>query len=310
MINILLDCTKLKDMELMYNIGIGLKYFLIGILILIPFITLLKVLFNFFSKIRSRRTIKKFFIQTCLSIGLIFSVYLTPKFFSRVDEYKSSFDYCMKYTNKTNLNKLKENDKEKQLLKETGIEEKYNNLELMIKESKKDLITKINNQDKNNNEKRNMTIEIEEKKGQWGNLKFEGGIFYILGSNEKINKRDGLLGLNPVFLNRLNKMIEDSKEYNHKINVVIGYRPYSKYLETFNKDECNESCSYNLHPSVQMHSYGISSKLYFSTEEAKKWAYDNAYKYGLYFKYDSIIEPSKVVYNDYPTCNSLCEVEE
>ena len=70
MINILLDCTKLKDMELIYNIGIGLKYILIGIFILIPFITLMKVLYNFFSHITSRRTVKKFFMQTFLSIVL------------------------------------------------------------------------------------------------------------------------------------------------------------------------------------------------------------------------------------------------
>jgi len=310
MINILLDCTKLKDMELVYNIGIGLKYILIGIFILMPFITLIKVLYNFFSHITSKRTVKKFFIQTFVSIGLIFSVLLMPMVFSRADEHKSNLDYCLKYTTKVNLDKLREDDKERKLLKENGIEEKYLELEEKIKENKSDLIYKINNGDKNNNEKRPMTINVKENNGKWGTLEFRDGIFYILGSSENVNRRDQLLGLNPIFYNRIKVMIEDAKNNEYKINIVVGYRPYFKYSYLYGEDDCINKCSYMIHPDTQMHSYGISALLNFSSEEAKVWAYSNAYKYGLYFKYDNIIEPSRIVYKDNPTCKSLCEVEE
>lgn len=309
MINILLDCTKLKDMELIYNIGIGLKYILIGIFILIPFITLMKVLYNFFSHITSRRTVKKFFMQTFLSIVLTLLVVITPMFFKGVNEYDSDLNYCLKYTTKTNLNKLREDDKEKKILKENGIEEKYIKLEEKIKEINSELIYKINNGDKNNNEKRSMTINIKENNGKWGTLEFRDGIFYILGSSENINKRDQLLGLNPIFYNRLKAMINDASNIGYKINVVVGYRSYLKYSYLYGEDDCINKCIYMIHPDTQMHSYGISAKLDFSSEAAKTWANNNAYKYGLLFKYDNIIEPSRVVYKDSPTCNSLCEVE-
>lgn len=309
MINILLDCTKLKDMELIYNIGIGLKYILIGIFILIPFITLMKVLYNFFSHITSRRTVKKFFMQTFLSIVLTLLVVITPMFFKGVNEYDSDLNYCLKYTTKTNLNKLREDDKEKKILKENGIEEKYIKLEEKIKEINSELIYKINNGDKNNNEKRPMTINIKENNGKWGTLEFRDGIFYILGSSENINKRDQLLGLNPIFYNRLKAMINDASNSGYKINVVVGYRSYLKYSYLYGEDDCINKCIYMIHPDTQMHSYGISAKLDFSSEAAKTWANNNAYKYGLLFKYDNIIEPSRVVYKDSPTCNSLCEVE-
>lgn len=311
MINILLDCTKLKDMELFYNLEEIIKYIIIAILILIPFITLIKVLYNFFSHITSRRTVRKFFLQTFLSIGLVFCVYLMPIIFSRVDEYKSNFDYCLKYTNKENLEELRKYNKEKEELKKNGIEEKYAELKNKIKENRKNLISKINTSNKNNNENRSVIIKLEENNNVWGNLEFKDGVFYINGSNEKMNIKDGIVGLNPVFSNRLNKMIEDAKEYNYQINVVIGYRNYSKVKETFDiEGDCLEKCDYLIHPNVQMYSYGISANLKFNSEDAKKWAYNNAYKYGLYFKYENIIEPAKVVYKDYPTCQKMCEVEE
>lgn len=304
---ILLDCTKLEVLKLIFNIIKYTKYVVLFICALIPFIFLIKIIYNLITGIRSSKTKKSFFKSFLLSLVIVSVMYLIIYSFKGLDEYKSNINYCLKYANLENINILEKNKKEVEENKNV-VEEEYLKLENSIKEYNKKEISKINSENKNNNETRKSTIITKFNDNKWGNLEYKNGIFYILGSAKDMNRRDNNYGLNPIFYDRLSKMITDSE---NKIKISIGYRSYDKFLEVWNSsdDDCNTKCDYIINPDSELYSYGISANLYFADEKTKEWAHNNAYKYGLYFKSDDRIEPAKVVYKSYPTCKKLCEVE-
>ena len=109
---ILLDCTKLEVLKLIFNIIKYTKYVVLFICALIPFIFLIKIIYNLITGIRSSKTKKSFFKSFLLSLVIVSVMYLIIYSFKGLDEYKSNINYCLKYANLENINILEKNKKE------------------------------------------------------------------------------------------------------------------------------------------------------------------------------------------------------
>ena len=125
---ILLDCTKLEVLKLIFNIIKYTKYVVWFSCALIPFIFLRKIIYNLITGIRSSKTKKSFFKSCLLSLVIVSVMYLIIYSFKGLDEYKSNINYCLKYANLENINILEKNKKEVEENKNV-VEEEYLKLE-------------------------------------------------------------------------------------------------------------------------------------------------------------------------------------
>lgn len=160
--------------------------------------------------------------------------------------------------------------------------------------------------------------------GNYGKVTVTNGVFYVpnqrASSDADTPKQSGAHGLNPVFWERLSKLINDGASNGHTITVTSGWRPYSTQRRLWDQSTraCSERNKWVACPGGSRHGWAIAADLAFNgtgcsggwdCNSAAKWAHDNAAKYGLVFRMSWEpwhIEPSQVSGGSYGACTTPC----
>ena len=161
--------------------------------------------------------------------------------------------------------------------------------------------------------------------GEYGLLKVENGVFYLPNKratkSSDIPKQSGSHGLNPIFWERLNKLIQDGTKKGYKIAVSSGWRSYDSQLSLWNSStrSCSTRASWVACPGGSRHGFGIAADLKFNgsscsqsnwnCNSSAKWVHDNAASYGLKFRLSNEpwhIEPDKVEGGSFGKCQAKC----
>ena len=126
-----------------------------------------------------------------------------------------------------------------------------------------------------------------------GLVYFENGIFYKPSSkynNGTVEtKGSAAYGYNIYFYDMLNALISDGAALGHKITASSteygAWRPFEKqqyFYNCYKTGSCNNG-NLAATPGTSNHGWGIASDLKYGNNAAKKWAHENAGKYGLAF---------------------------
>lgn len=163
-----------------------------------------------------------------------------------------------------------------------------------------------------------------ETEGTYGSVVYENGVFKIPNrratSDADIPKQSGSYGLNPVFSQRLDKLIADAKSQGYNISVTSGWRSYSSQASLWNNSNraCSERGKWVSCPGGSRHGFGIAADLSFNgtscsggwdCNAAAKWVHDNAPNYGLKFRMSWEpwhIEPDNVQGGSFGSCQAPC----
>lgn len=163
-----------------------------------------------------------------------------------------------------------------------------------------------------------------EANGTYGSVKYENGVFTIPNQratkDSDIPKQSGSYGLNPIFSERLNKLIADAKQQGYTITVTSGWRSYSSQTSLWNNSNraCSERGKWVACPGGSRHGFGIAADLSFNgtgcsggwdCNAAAKWTHANAAKYGLRFPMSWEawhIEPTNVQGGAFGSCKAPC----
>jgi len=141
------------------------------------------------------------------------------------------------------------------------------------------------------------STELYHENGTDGKVDVIDGIFYKPSTNNSGaagTEGSGPYGYNIYFYNRLKAFVDAAQAAGHDIRMSTSeygaWRPYSnqKYFwDCYQTKKCNNG-NLAARPGTSNHGWGIASDLsYYSGQhgkkEAKYWAHENAYKYGLKF---------------------------
>lgn len=178
------------------------------------------------------------------------------------------------------------------------------------------------NNDNNNNEGGNVNTNENASSGK---VTVKNGVFYIPNkratSDADTPKQSGKGGLNPVFWERLSKLINDAKAKGYKVTITSGLRPYSRQLKLWNNSSrpCSQRSKWVACPGGSRHGWGIAADLkyngkscdqnHWNCNAAATWVHNNASKYGLKFRMKHEpwhIEPSQVKGGSYGSCKASC----
>lgn len=163
-----------------------------------------------------------------------------------------------------------------------------------------------------------------EANGTYGSVTYENGVFKIPNkratSDADIPKQSGSYGLNPIFSERLDKLIADAKSQGYNISVTSGWRSYSSQASLWNNSDraCSERGKWVSCPGGSRHGFGIAADLSFNgtscsggwdCNAAAKWVHDNAASYGLKFRMSWEpwhIEPDNIQGGSFGSCQAPC----
>lgn len=163
-----------------------------------------------------------------------------------------------------------------------------------------------------------------EQNGTYGSVTYNNGVFTIPNrratSDSDIPKQSGQYGLNPIFWERLSKLIQDGKAQGYNITVTSGWRSYSSQRSLWDNSNrpCSERGKWVACPGGSRHGFGIAADLSFNgtscsggwdCNAAAKWAHANAANYGLKFRMSWEpwhIEPDNVQGGSFGSCNASC----
>lgn len=163
-----------------------------------------------------------------------------------------------------------------------------------------------------------------EQNGTYGSVTYSNGVFTIPNkratSDSDIPKQSGQYGLNPIFWERLNKLIQDGKAQGYNITVTSGWRSYSSQRSLWDNSNrpCSERGNWVACPGGSRHGFGIAADLAFNGSScsggwdcnaAAKWAHNNAANYGLKFRMSWEpwhIEPDNIQGGSFGSCNATC----
>ncbi len=160
--------------------------------------------------------------------------------------------------------------------------------------------------------------------GSFGSVTVSNGVFTIPNrratSDADIPKQSGPYGLNPIFAERLTKLMQDASAKGYKITVTSGWRSYSSQRRLWDQSTrpCSERSKWTACPGGSRHGFGIAADLSFNgsscsgnwdCNSAAKWVHDNASQYGLTFRMSWEpwhIEPAQVVGGSFGSCTATC----
>ena len=163
-----------------------------------------------------------------------------------------------------------------------------------------------------------------ETEGTYGSVVYENGVFKIPNrratKDSDIPKQSGSYGLNPVFSQRLDKLIADAKSQGYNISVTSGWRSYSSQASLWNNSNraCSERGKWVACPGGSRHGFGVAADLSFNgtscsggwdCNAAAKWVHENAPNYGLKFRMSWEpwhIEPDNVQGGSFGSCQAPC----
>ena len=176
-----------------------------------------------------------------------------------------------------------------------------------------------------NNENNGGNVVNPNENGSSGKVTVKDGVFYIPNkratSDADTPKQSGKGGLNPVFWERLNKMINDASAKGYKVTITSGLRPYSRQLSLWKNSSrpCSQRSKWVACPGGSRHGWGIAADLKYNGKSCDKnswncnaaatWVHNNASKYGLKFRMKHEpwhIEPSQVKGGNYGSCKVPC----
>lgn len=163
-----------------------------------------------------------------------------------------------------------------------------------------------------------------EANGSYGSVRYENGTFIVPNqratSDADIPKQSGPYGLNPIFWDRLGKLINDAAAQGYKITVTSGWRSFSSQLSLWQNS--NRACSVRRQwvacPGGSRHGFGIAADLAFNgtscsgswnCNAAATWVHNNAARYGLVFRLSNEawhIEPDKLTGGNFGACTYPC----
>ena len=312
-----------------YQIGLIAKYALHIVFIIIPIIVMIMCMIDV-SKLITKpeapgATIKT--IVTRLIAGLV--VFLLPTLisavFSLVEDYDDTF--LTKYYTDASVEKI-------ELLKE-----QYNNEQIANKAKTNALLKEASVAREEAERKRNEPIEqdrIENENnegtydgdtvsnGTFGSVTVKDGVFYVPNrratSDADIPKQSGGYGLNPIFWERLNSLLEDAKKQGYNVTITSGWRSYSSQRSLWDNSTrpCNERPQWVACPGGSRHGFGIAADLSFNgtacsgswdCNAAATWIHANAANYGLRFRMSWEpwhIEPAQVIGGSFGSCSASC----
>lgn len=130
-------------------------------------------------------------------------------------------------------------------------------------------------------------------------IEMKNGLYYINGilianKSYPLSENYSPGGLLKEFTNNFNLMKNDAKNQGINLNIVSGYRSYSKQESVYNNyvamDGKNAADTYSARPGHSEHQTGLAADInsvnnsFINTPEGK-WLNDNCYKYGFIIRY-------------------------
>ena len=309
-----------------------LKYAIHIICILLPIILIILWTSDILKKVFDPKdisgTIKIMAYRLCCALIIFFIPTIVKYSTTLINGYNDTF--VTKYYEEASLEKVN-------LLKkqhENELKAEKNQTQLDLKEAEKEQQEKqqkrnelLEELDKNfpqNNPTTGTYDSSGEQNGTYGSVKYENGVFYIPNrratSDNDIPKQSGSYGLNPIFWERLNKLIQDASSQGYKVTVTSGWRSYSSQRSLWDKSNraCSERGKWVACPGGSRHGFGIAADLSFNGSScsggwdcnaAAKWVHANAGKYGLTFRMSWEpwhIEPDQIKGGSFGSCNASC----
>lgn len=313
-----------------YRFFLILKYALNIIFVIVPIIVIIMAIKDLFVLVINPNDPKKTIhdIASRVVSGLI--IFLLPTVISYALSLVESYDEdtILKYYNNASISKIK--SLEEQYKKEQEAEKS-----LKLAELKEATLKKNQAEEK----RREQLEEIRKEStpsggssysgdsvsgGAFGTVTVSNGVFTIPNERARSDadapKQSGEYGLNPIFWERLSKLMSDAKAKGYNITVTSGWRSYSSQVNLWNNDthSCSERPRWVACPGGSRHNFGIAADLSFNgtgcggswdCNAAAKWAHENASNYGLTFRLSWEawhIEPTQVNGGAFGACNVPC----
>ena len=314
-----------------YRVGLIIKYTINIITTVLPLIIIIMSSIDIAKAIINPDSFKddiKIAVNRIIA-GLI--VFLIPSIINYTFTLIENFDNSSitKYISNASIETIKELEEQYKIEKQEA--------EALKKAEDKELILERLEQEQKRNEQLEKLPDVNSgsdnegayngdttSNGTYGSLKVENGVFYIPNqratSDNDIPKQSGQYGLNPIFWERLNSLINDAAARGYKIGVTSGWRSYSSQKNLWDNSTrpCSERNNWTACPGGSRHGFGIAADLSFDgsscsgswdCNSAAKWAHDNAANYGLTFRLSWEawhIEPINVQGGSFGTCTATC----
>ena len=271
------------------------------------------------------------------------AIFFVPLIVGLVISFASGSNYqdsdCWQNANMEKIAEYKEVEKAKEKIEqEKKDQEKKDADEARKKREKaKEEVRKANEEKAEEARKRKEKEEEKKEQGQqgsstpgneqagvYGSVEFKNGVFYIPNrratSDADTPRQSGEHGLNPIFWERLNKLLTDAKSHGYNVTITSALRTYSEQVRTWNNSSrpCSTRSKWVACPGGSRHGFGIAADLSFNgtscsggwdCNAAAKWIHDNAGNYGLKFRMSWEpwhIEPDKVEGGNFGSCNASC----
>ena len=339
----LLDSVAIHSELTITRLCLLLKYGIHIVCIIIPIIVIIKWMMDMFKVVMNPDEMTKSLKQMAYRLIAALTLFFIPTFanacFKMVEEYNPEL-FTSYYTNADTAQIA---FLEEEYAKAVEAEQALNSAELkeaekrqaeemkkkqeQLEEQRRQEAQQNQNTTNNNNNTNNSTGSYDtsgEANGTYGSVTYENGVFTIPNrratSDADIPKQSGSYGLNPIFAERLDKLIADAKAQGYNITVTSGWRSYSSQASLWNNSNraCSERGKWVACPGGSRHGFAIAADLSFNgtscsggwdCNAAAKWVHDNAPNYGLKFRMSWEpwhIEPDNVQGGSFGSCQAPC----
>lgn len=324
-----------------YQIGLIIKAIANITLIIVPIIVIITSMMELFKLVLKpdspAQTIK--ILTNKIIAGL--AIFLLPTIinytFTLIENYNSNI-FLKYYTESSieKINALKAQYKSEQIALAAKEKAKLKEAQIQLAEKERkrmeqiEEIRKQQEEQSQNNGSSNQPGSSgswsgdSQSSGSFGSVRVENGVFYIPNkratSDSDIPKQSGQYGLNPIFWERLNKLISDAAKEGYTIGVTSGWRSYSSQRSLWDRstEPCSTRNKWVSCPGGSRHGFGIAADLSFNgsscsggwdCNDAARWVHANAGNYGLTFRLSWEawhIEPSQISGGNFGACTATC----
>lgn len=327
-----------------YRLALILKYGLNIVFIVIPLITIVMCSIDIFKHVINPSDTSKSLktVVTRLIAGLI--VFLLPNVidysFTLIDNYNNAT--IVHYYTEASVEKIKqlEAQHEQEIearrnmtqaeIKEAALKDaeearkRNEQLEILREEYRQEQEAQNNQNNGNTSSGDSSYTGDSVSSGTFGGVTVNNGVFNIPNqratSDADTPKQSGEYGLNPVFWERLSKLINDAAAQGYTITVTSGWRSYSSQRRLWDQSsyDCSIRNKWVACPGGSRHGFGIAADLAFNgtgcsggwdCNAAAAWVHANAANYGLRFpmSYEAWhIEPAQITGGQYGACTATC----